>query len=192
MLTVALTGNVASGKTLVATIWAEIGIPVVRADDLAREAVAPGTEGLARVIQRFGPEFQREDGSLDRAKLRDRVFRSAEDRMSLESILHPQIESLRQDWLSRRREEGETLVVVEIPLLFEAGLEGDFEVIVLVVAPPDERLRRLMDDRGLQREEASRIMAAQLPTAEKRHGSDYVLENSAYHGRSEDPLVGTP
>ena len=178
MLTIALTGNVASGKTLVTNIWAEAGVPVVRADELAREAVAPGTDGLARVIQRFGPDYLREDGSLDRAKVRDRVFRSAEELRALESILHPLIGTLRQDWISTRRKEGATLAVVEIPLLFEVGLEGDFEVIVLVVAPSKERLRRLMEDRGLEREEASRMMAAQLPTPEKRSNSDYVLENA--------------
>ncbi|MBT8398504.1 MAG: dephospho-CoA kinase [Gemmatimonadetes bacterium] len=179
MLTVGLTGNVASGKTTVATIWSRAGVPVIRADDLARKVVAPGTRGLSRVVEEFGPEVLRVDGGLDRDALRDRVFRDEAKRLRLEEILHPLIEARRKEWFSREQEEGSRLVVAEIPLLFEAGLEGGFGVVVLVVAPREVCLRRLTEDRGLDPEEASRIMGAQIPVEEKIPRVDYVLENGS-------------
>ena len=150
MLKVALTGNAASGKSTVARLWADAGIPVIRADDLARAAVAPGSEGLARVVEEFGGEVLKEEGSLDRDLLRARVFRNLEDRTRLESILHPLIASLRDDWVALHEAERTPLVVAEIPLLFEVGLEKEFDAVVLVVAPSQERLRRLKMDRGLE------------------------------------------
>jgi dephospho-CoA kinase len=183
MLTVALTGNVASGKTTVAEIWAREGVPVIRADDLARMVVAPGTTGLERVIRAFGKDVMGPDGSLDRAKLRAIVFGDEAERKRLEGILHPLIEMLRRKWLSEREAEGASLVIAEIPLLFEVGLEGSFDGVVIVTAPPSECLRRLVEYRGLDELEASRIMAAQIPMEEKLPKSDYVLENG---GSQED------
>jgi dephospho-CoA kinase len=183
MLTIALTGNVASGKTAVAEIWARRGVPVVRADDLAREAVAPGTEGLARVVRAFGEAVLSPDGALDREKLRGRVFSDEDERKRLEGILHPLIEMRRREWLARRRSEGAALAVAEIPLLFEVGLQDAFDAVVVVTAPKGECLRRLMEYRGIQEAEGSRIMAAQMPPEEKCEKADYVLENG---GTMED------
>ncbi len=177
MMTVALTGNVASGKSTVAGVWVREGVPVLRADDLAREVVAPGTEGLARVVEAFGPEVRRPDGSLDRDGLRNRVFRDPEERRLLEALLHPRIRALRERWVKRMEGGTHLLVVAEIPLLFEGGLEGEYEVVVLVEAPEGERLRRLREDRGLEEGEARRIMAAQMPASEKRDRAHFVLHN---------------
>jgi dephospho-CoA kinase len=177
MLTIALTGNAASGKTTVAEIWAGRGVPLVRADDLAREVVGPGTEGLERVVRAFGNEVLAPDGSLDRGKLRTRVFNDQEERKRLEGILHPLIESRRREWLERQRSRDVQLAVAEIPLLFEVGLEDAFDGVVLVTAPTEECLRRLVEYRGLERAEASRILAAQMPVEEKLDRADYVLEN---------------
>jgi dephospho-CoA kinase len=178
MLKVALTGNVASGKTTVAEIWSAEGVPVIRADDLAREVVAPGTDGLDRVVEAFGREILLEDGSLDRAKLRDRVFRQEAERLRLEGILHPLIGALRTEWVGQQEESGVPLVVAEIPLLFEAGLEGDYDSIVLVVAPFSQQLLRLERGRGLDETEATRIAAAQIPSDEKVPRADFVIDNS--------------
>jgi dephospho-CoA kinase len=177
MLKVALTGNVGSGKSTVARIWSGTGIPVIRADDLAREVVAPGSDGLARVVEEFGGDVLQADGSLDRTGLREVVFRDPGDRTRLEGILHPLIRSLRDDWVARHEAGRTSLVVAEIPLLYEVGLQKDYDAVVLVVAPPQERLRRLMADRGLEEEEASRVMASQIPSEEKLPLADYVLEN---------------
>jgi dephospho-CoA kinase len=176
-LTVGLTGNVASGKSTVAELWRKRGVPVVSADDLAREAVEPGTSGLAAVVERFGPAVLRDDGTLDRARLRDRVFADSEARADLESILHPRIQALRDAWVARQRACGARLIVAEIPLLFEAGLEGEVDRIVLVHAAESVRGRRLEERRGLGPEAARRIMSAQMPSEDKKARSHFVIEN---------------
>lgn len=177
MLTVALTGNVASGKSTVAALWREAGVPVVSADDLAREVVEPGTAGLADVRRAFGDEVLAADGSLDRAALRDRVFRDPEVRERLESLLHPRIEARRKAWMERREREGAALAVAEIPLLFEVGLQDAFDTTVLVDAPEEVRLERLVGGRGLEREEARRVMDAQMAPERKRTLADVVIDN---------------
>lgn len=177
MMTVALTGNVAAGKSSVARVWKENGVPVVSADDLAREAVAPGTPGLDRVVQAFGRDVLAPDGSLDRPAMRRRVFSDPAARRRLEEIVHPQVRALRDVWLDRCRRRGESLAVVEIPLLFETGSQRDFHRTVLVDAPEDVRLDRLVRLRGLPAEEARRIMAAQMDPREKRAMADFVLDN---------------
>lgn len=177
MLSVALTGNVASGKSTVARLWREAGVAVVSADDLARTVTEPGSEGLRQVVEAFGEDVLAEDGRLDRAALRDVVFRDDEARRRLEEILHPRIRALRDAWMEGRRAEGARLVVSEIPLLFETEMEGEFDVTVLVDAPRGERLRRLVEDRGLEADEAERIMDAQMDPDEKRRRADLVVEN---------------
>jgi len=176
-LNIGLSGSVASGKSTVARIWAEAGVPVVSADELARRAVEPGSEGLAEVVRAFGPEVLRADGTLDRDALRHRVFRDEGARQRLESILHPRIAELREAWTREREAEGAPVVVAEIPLLFEVGGEKAFDVTVVVDAPEEERLRRLTAERGIHEDEARRIMAAQMDPEEKRRRADVVLEN---------------
>lgn len=178
MLTVGLTGNVAAGKSRVARAWRQYGVPVVGADDLAREVVEPGTPGLEEVRAAFGAGVLSADGTLDRSALRARVFQNEEERTLLEAILHPLIQERRRAWIDIRREEGARLVVSEIPLLFEVGLDREMDVTVLVDAPEDERLRRLITDRGLAEREARRIMAAQMDPGEKRARADVIIDNS--------------
>jgi dephospho-CoA kinase len=174
---VGLTGNVASGKSTVARVWAGMGVPVVSADELAREVVEPGTPGLAAVVEAFGSDVLAGDGLLDRAALRKRVFREPSERERLEAILHPRIRERRAGWEAARLAEGHRIVVSEIPLLFEADLASDFDRVVVVHASPDERRRRLVEERGLAPEEADRIMASQGDPEEKRRRADHVLMN---------------
>ncbi|MEQ8329457.1 MAG: dephospho-CoA kinase [Longimicrobiales bacterium] len=192
MLTVGLTGNVASGKSEVARLWRAQGVPVVDADQLARDAVAPGTAGLDAVREAFGPEVLAPDGSLDRAALRRVVFEDDAARARLEAIVHPRVRALRDAWSAARRAEGERLVVAEIPLLFETGAEDDVDVTVFVDAPDGERLRRMTEGRGLPKAEARAIMAAQMDPAWKRRLADVVLDNSgsleALRGRADAVL----
>lgn len=178
MLSVALTGNVAAGKSTVAEVWRSAGVPVVSADDLARRVVEPGTPGLEDVRATFGDEVVRPDGTLDRASLRERVFADDEARGRLEAILHPRIRALQAAWLDERRREGVRVAVTEIPLLFETAREGDFDVTVLVDAPEGVRLARLLESRGLSEPEARLMMAAQMDPEEKRRRADLVIENA--------------
>ncbi|MEM7202318.1 MAG: dephospho-CoA kinase [Planctomycetota bacterium] len=177
MLQIALTGNVASGKSTVAALLEAEGVPVLRADEVAREVVAPGTPGLARVVDAFGEEVLAPDGGLDRAAMRAVVFADDDARARLESILHPLIRARRDEWIDGLRRRREALAVCEIPLLYETGLEVEFDGVVLVDVSPAERLRRMVDDRGLATFEAERIMAAQLDPAAKRQRADYVIDN---------------
>lgn len=174
---VALTGNVAAGKSSVAERWAAAGVPVVSADELAREAVRPGSPGLARIVEVFGDGVLAADGSLDRARLRERVFADDAARTRLEEIVHPAVWELRSRWMAERKAEGATLVVSEIPLLYETGRESDFDAVVFVDAPEDVRLRRMVEGRGQDAEEARRMMAAQMDPEVKRERADHVLSN---------------
>jgi dephospho-CoA kinase len=176
VLTVALTGDVAAGKSTVAGIWKEAGVPVVSADELAREVTAVGNTGLAEVRSAFGEGVIAPDGSLDRDAMRGLAFRDPAVRARLEAILHPRIEARRRDWMEARRKEGASLVVAEIPLLFEVGLDEAHDVSVVVTGPAAVRLPRLAD-RGVDAGEARRIMDAQMEPGRKAALADYVLEN---------------
>lgn len=180
---VAVTGNAASGKTTLSRLWAREGVPVVLADELSREVVEPGSAGLSAVVEAFGQGILLDDGSLDRGALRSLVFRDPESRSRLEAILHPLILRYREEWLRKQASEGAPLVVAEIPLLYEVGLEGEFDLVVVVDAPREVRLRRLVEDRGLSEEDGMAIMEAQLSDEEKRRRADYVVQNA---GTRED------
>ncbi|MQA90606.1 MAG: dephospho-CoA kinase [Gemmatimonas sp.] len=178
MLKVALTGNVASGKSSVVRCWRELGAVVVESDDLARRAVAPGSTTLETIVERWGPGILLESGELDRAAMRDVVFLNAEERRALEAIIHPEVERLRTAAFDDAARSGAELVVADIPLLFEVGLEGEFDLVVLVDAPEDVRRERLVRDRGLPVGTAQRMVDSQWPTERKRQGVDILIENT--------------
>ncbi len=177
MLRVGLTGNVASGKSTVARVWQDLGATIIDADVLAREAVAHGTPGLRRVVDLFGPGVIARDGSLDRARVRELVFRDADARVALERAIHPEIARLRAAAEADRRAAGERLVVHVIPLLFEAGLTAAVDVVVFVDASEATRLNRLIRDRGIAPDLARRMVDAQLPAGPKREAATFVIEN---------------
>jgi dephospho-CoA kinase len=178
MLKVGLTGNIAAGKSSVVGVWRSLGATVVDADELARRAVEPGTPGLARIVEAWGPALLDADGALDRAALRRIVFEDPEARARLEEIVHPAVYALRAEENRLAEERGERLVVADIPLLFEVGMADEFDVVVLVDAPEEERLRRLVEDRALDPEEAVRMIDAQMPAELKRARADLVIENA--------------
>lgn len=177
MVSVAVTGNIASGKSTVLRVWARAGVPVISADDLSREVVEPGTDGLREVVRVFGEDVLGPEGRLDRGRLRDRVFRDEDARRKLESILHPRIRDLREEWLREQRRRGMELVAAEIPLLFETGYARGVDVTIVVHAPPAVRLERLERLRGLDGEEAARIMSTQADAGDTRAMADHVIPN---------------
>jgi dephospho-CoA kinase len=177
MLVVGLTGNIGSGKSTAARMLEERGVPVIDADVLAREAVAAGSPALAAIVARWGSGMLAADGSLDRAALRRVVFARAEERRALDAIVHPDVKARRDALLAAARARGDRVVVCDIPLLFEAGLEDEVDVVLLVDAPRDVRLDRLVRDRGLSSAEALAMIDAQLPAEAKRARSDYVIDN---------------
>jgi dephospho-CoA kinase len=177
MLVVGLTGNIGSGKSTVARLLEARGVPVIDADVLAREAVAPGTPALAAIVSRFGAHVIAADGTLDRAALRHIVFADPVERAALDAIVHPAVNARRRTLLEQRRTLGAKVVVCDIPLLFEAGLDASMDTIVLIDAPREIRLERIMRDRALSRAEAVAMIDSQLPAEGKRARSAYVIDN---------------
>ena len=178
MLKVGLTGNIAAGKSTVASAWRDLGATVIDADELSRQAVEPGTPAHAAIAAEWGTWVLEEGGTLDRAALRQIVFADPDARARLESIVHPAVAALRDDYFQDAAARGEQLVVADVPLLFEVGMADEFDVVVLVDAPEETRLMRLVGDRGLEPDEARRIMAAQMPAELKRARADVVIENT--------------
>ena len=177
MLVVGLTGNIGSGKSTVARLLAARGVPVIDADLLARAVTAPGSRALAAIFARWGGGVRAADGSLDRAALRRIIFSDAAERAALDAIVHPEVEARRNALLAAARERGDRVQVCDIPLLFEVGLAEQMDVILLIDAPRDLRVERLVRDRGLSRTDALAMIGAQLPAEKKRARSDYVIDN---------------
>ena len=173
---VGLTGGIASGKSSVSTILAELGAVVIDSDALAREVVAKGTPGLARVVEAFGAEVLTEDGELDRPKVGSIVFADEDRRRELEGIIHPLVRE-RSAELEAAARPG-ALVVHDIPLLAEAGLAEAFDAVIVVDAPPEVQVERMMRDRGWTREEAESRIAAQASREQRLAIATHVIDNT--------------
>ena len=187
MLLIGLTGNIASGKSTVARRLTELGATVIDADLLAREAVAPGEPALAAIVDRWGVGVLAPDGSLDRAGLRTRVFSDPVELEALNGIVHPEVGQRRDRLVAAANARGDRVVVCDIPLLFERGLAGDFDKVVLVDAPRDLRLDRIVRDRAIAADDAMKMIASQMPAELKRARADIVVDNQgsidALHAR---------
>ena len=178
MLLVGLTGNIASGKSTVATLFAARGATVIDADELARRAGEPGSPALAARVERGGVGLLLPNGAVDRAALRAIVFNEPEQLEALNGIVHPEVERLRTLALDEARERGDRIVVCDIPLLFEKKMVDDFDTVVLVDAPRPLRLERVVGERGLSATEAMAMIAAQMPAELKRARADLVIHNA--------------
>lgn len=187
MLNVALTGNIAAGKSRVAALFRRWGATVIDADALVREVQEPGTPVFHAIVARFGATVVGPDGGLNRPALRQIVFQDAIARASLESLVHPAVHARRAELLLEARRRGDQLVISDIPLLFESMDPDAFDAVVLVDAPEPERLARLVRDRHLPQTDAEAMIRAQLPTGEKRRWrssgprqqAPYVIDNDA-------------
>ncbi len=162
MLNVALTGNIAAGKSTVVGFFRRWGATIIDADELAREAEAPGSEVLTTIVRRFGADVLGADGALDRAALRSKVMGDDAALADLNAIVHPAVQRRRSDLQREAQRRGDVLVVNDIPLLFEALDPAQFDVVVLVDAPASLRRTRLRAMRGLSNEDADRMIAAQM------------------------------
>jgi dephospho-CoA kinase len=174
-LRIGLTGGIASGKSTVAQRFHELGVPVIDADESARRVVEPGTPGLARVVQRFGPSILTPRGELDRRGLRSLIFADPERRRDLEAILHPLIGA---DMEARTAQANGPYMVLAIPLLVESGRRDRIHRLLVVDVDEATQLKRLMDRDGSTRQEAEAILAAQASRASRLEAADDVVENS--------------
>jgi dephospho-CoA kinase len=173
-LRIGLTGGIASGKTMVSRLFAARGVPVIDTDDLAREVVEPGTEGLAAIRERFGAAVIGADGRLDRRALREQVFRSSEARRDLEAITHPRIRALLEQ---RSAAAGGPYQILVIPLLVESGRRMAVDRVLVVDCPESLQRERLMRRDGSSRTQAEAILAAQASRAERLALADDVIRN---------------
>lgn len=178
-MNIGLTGGIASGKSTVSRLLVERGALLVDADRIAREIVLPGSPALDQIADRFGADMLLPDGSLDRKRLGNVVFSDAAERKALEEITHP---AIRQEMITQMRrleeEHPQSLVVVDVPLLYESGLTDRFEEIVVVYVPQAIQLERLMRRDGLTEAEASERLLSQWDIEMKRERADYVIDNS--------------
>jgi dephospho-CoA kinase len=177
MRLIGLTGNIASGKTAVADLFAARGAVIVDSDILARKAVSKGSPALDAIVNKWGKEVLDDEGNLDRSSLRHIVFDNQADLDALNEIVHPEVARLRGIEIAAARQRGVSVLVSVIPLLFESNLADKFDSIVLVDAPRSLRLERIVRDRDVEEAEAMKMIASQMPADLKRARADYVIEN---------------
>lgn len=176
MLLVGLTGGIGSGKTTVARMLEERGAVVFDADVLARDAIGPGTPGHDRVVERFGPNVLAPGGDIDREALASVVFADPAARRDLEAIIHPEVRRLFAESTEEFRDT-DAVVVFSAPLLVETGMHTAFEVLIVVSAPVETQVDRLLRDRGMSEPAIRGRIAAQLPLEEKAEVADILIDN---------------
>lgn len=173
-----VTGGIACGKSTVTEAFRTLGAEVISADQLAREAVQPGSTALAALVERFGPGILLPDGHLNRNVLAELVFTDGDARTDLNRITHPAIAALAEERLGQLRSAQAPLIVYEAPLLFEAGAEKRVDAVLVVTATLEQQIERLRHRDGLNKEQALARLQAQMPLAEKLRRADYVIDNS--------------
>jgi dephospho-CoA kinase len=176
---IGLTGVVASGKSTVAKLISQMGIAVLDTDEIAREAVRPGAPALKRLADSIGAGIIGPDGGLDRARLLELMLSDARIKQAVEEVMHPEIFRLMDERLKALKATGADLVFVETPLLFEAGWEGLFDLIVTVSAPDATCIERLAKRNGMERQKAKKWLKQQLPQEEKIRRANYVIFNDS-------------
>lgn len=174
-LLIALTGGIASGKSAVAATFANLGVPVLDTDQIARAVVELGSPTLEELVAEFGGEILDATGRLDRARMRDRVFNDPEQRKRLEAITHP---AIRAELARRSREAGGAYQVHVIPLLVETGRADTYDRVLVVDCPPEDQLKRLMARDGSSAEQARKILEAQVSREQRLSVADDVIVNT--------------
>lgn len=177
MKLIGLTGGVGSGKSTVAAMLRDLGAAVVDADEAAHAVYEPGTSGFEAVIREFGAGYVHK-GRIDRGQLGELVFHDDEARRRLNAIVHPLVREWMADRTVEAVERGAPAVVQDVPLLYESGLQGLYEAVMVVYAPEEMQVRRLVDGRGFTEERARAMIASQMSIDEKRKLAHHVIDNS--------------
>lgn len=179
MLKVGLTGGIATGKSYVLSVLAELGCAVLDSDRTAREVVEPGQPAFEELIALFGREVIAEDGNLDRAKLGAIVFADAAKREKLNSIVHPKVYEAQALWMAEaERRNPQTIAIIDAALLIETGSYRRFDKLVVVYCEPEIQLARLMARNNLTRDEAMARISSQMPSVEKLKYADFAINTS--------------
>lgn len=186
---IGLTGGIATGKSTVARFFSRLGIPVIDADQLAREAVQPESPALKKISAVFGTEILMRDGTLDRKRLGALIFASPEKRRQLEGILHPAIRTLSEERISQAAADGHQRLIYMAPLLIEAGAIDRVDDIWVVTVRPEIQLERLMQRDSITREQAQQMIGSQMPLAEKEQYGSVVIDNSGTEAETMNILA---
>ena len=173
-----LTGGIATGKSTVTAMLRERGIPVIDADQIAREVVEPGKPAYEAIVRHFGRDILLEDGQLDRKKLGEVVFSDEAERQKLNAIVHPEVRRVMRQEAVVAEANGAPIVFMDIPLLYESKLQYLVEKIVVVYAPSDMQLARMMERDELDEEQAKKRLRAQFPIDQKKLEADFLIDNS--------------
>ena len=176
--TIAVTGGAGSGKSLVCKRFRDLGAAVIDCDELAREAVAPGSPAYRNIVAHFGTSVVCPDGTLDRRRLRRKIVSDHEARSVLNGIVHPEIIRLMQARMVRAEASGKEMIVVEVPLLFELGLENRFDAVIVVSVSSEVQLQRLAARDNISPDQARALAATQMPDAQKRRKAMFLIENN--------------
>ncbi|UOF92667.1 dephospho-CoA kinase [Fodinisporobacter ferrooxydans] len=175
---VGLTGGIASGKSTVSHMFRKLGAHIVDADVMARRVVEKGRPALQEIVHAFGPGILLEDGTLNRTKLGEIVFREEQSRKRLNEIVHPRVrEEVQADTTTFLQSHPDGIVIHDIPLLFESKLEHTVQAVIVVYVSEEVQRKRLMERNNLTAEEANRRIAAQMPLREKVQRADYKIDN---------------
>ena len=175
MFLVGLTGGIASGKSTVAALLSKYDNEIIDADEIAREVVLPGSDGLSMVVAEFGPQILEEDGSLSRAELAKLVFEDTEKRLTLEGILHPLIRARTLERISQSKSD---IVIYIVPLLVEAKVDYPFDLVVTIEAGSENQIKRLIENRGMSTEDATARIAAQATEPERVARADVRIDGA--------------
>jgi dephospho-CoA kinase len=176
MFLIGLTGGIAAGKSTVAKRWVEHGAVEIDADQIAREVVAPGTDGLSAIVETFGTDLLQEDGSLNRAKLGALVFGDELKRLALNAIVHPLVKQRTKEILASL--PANSIAIYNVPLLVEANVDHNFDLIVTVEAPQEEQVKRIVKHRGLTESEARARISSQAKPVERAAVADVILNSN--------------
>ena len=190
MICAGLTGGIASGKSLAAKYFKRCGAYLVDADSISREVVRPSCQGWQRIVDSFGTDVLMQGENIDRRKLGSIVFSDAGKRQILNNLLHPLIiEKTKSEIDEIAAAQGSCVIVVEMPLLIECGLQNDFDKIVLVCAGRHTQIKRLMERRSLKADEAERMLNSQMSIDKKREYACYVIENEGSKSELEKEVA---
>ena len=174
---IGLTGGIASGKSTIASFFKDEGIPVIETDQIAKTILQPGSDAFNEVVKHFGEEILLSEGIINRKALGERIFKDEPERDILNQIVHPEVRIITQSKADVLKKEGHAIIVIDVPLLFEAGFDQDVDQTLVVSVPKDIQIERLMARDGIEKAYALKKTNAQMPLKEKRKRADFVIDN---------------
>ncbi|MFZ0131794.1 MAG: dephospho-CoA kinase [Desulfobacterales bacterium] len=190
MIVAGLTGGIATGKSTVAAVFAEAGAVVIDADRIAHDAIAPGQPARDRIVARFGRDVLLPDGTIDRKKLGAIIFNDPQQKARLDSIVHPEVAAETERRLAEiKRLQPRAVVILDVPLLIEAGMDRDLAELIVVYVPAELQRERLMRRDRLTPAEALARIRSQMPIEEKKRRATVVIDNSAAPDRTREQVL---